>query len=306
MIDRVLELASNRLEPTRDDSLAEAAAFGEGFGRLVWMDRPWVEAREPALLSPDTFGDVVLTVALSTYRPSKVLIEVMTPAAHRLLARSAGGEEITLGWRRERTAVELLGDHLVMLLMWDAMQRDDELVATYFNLASPATIARVLGHLGWVLGRSEDPLPADVIERAKDLWDWRAELVRTGQAELDELSEFFWWARSDQFEPEWWLPRLAQAVEGLAFDSRGLIGERLESAASISPTQVIAILERLLAGREEPMTRYDLVEHAPVIVAAALDSGVSQAVEAAERVMDFLGRGGQLQIEELVDQQRDT
>ncbi|WP_109509060.1 hypothetical protein [Nocardioides speluncae] len=306
VIDRVLELAASRLEPTRDASLAEAAAFGEGFGRLVWMDRPWVEAQEPALLSPDTFGDVVFTVALSTYRPSKVLIEVMTPAAHRLLTRSAGGEEITLGWRNDRTAVELLGDHLVTLLMWDAMQREDELVANYFDQASPSTIARVLGHLGWLFGHSEDPPPADVTERAKDLWDWRAELVRTGHAELDELSEFFWWARSEQFEPEWWLPRLAQAVESPAFDSRGLIGERLESAASFSPAQVIFILERLLAGRDEPMTRYDLVEHAPVIIAAALDSGDSQAVEAAERVMDFLGRGGHLQIKELVDQQRDT
>jgi hypothetical protein len=304
VIDRVLELAAGRIDPTRDHSLAEAAAFGEGLGRLVWMDRQWVELREPRLLSPDTFGDVVLTVALSTYRPNKVLIEAMTPAAHRLLERSAAGEEITLGWRNDRTAVELLGDHLVLLLMWDAMQRDDELVATYFELASPATIAGVLGHLGWLFGRSEDPLPTDVIERAKDLWDWRAELVRTGQASLDELSEFFWWARSDHFEPAWWLPRLAQAVEGPAFDSRGLIGERLEAVAQASPTQVIFILERLLAGRDEPMSRYDLVEHAPAIIAAALDSGVPQDVEAADRVMNFLGRGGHLRIKELVDQQR--
>lgn len=99
-------------------------------------------------------------------------------------------------------------------------------------------------------------------------------------------------------------PRLAQAVEGPAFDSRSLIGERLEAVAQASPSQVIYILERLLAGRDEPMSRYDLVGHAPAIIAAALDSGVPQAVEAADRVMNFLGRGGHRRIKELVDQQR--
>ncbi|GAA1629703.1 hypothetical protein GCM10009744_17140 [Kribbella alba] len=304
VIDRVLALAAGRLGATRDESLAEAAAFGEGFGRLVWMDRTWVELRESQLLSPDPFGDVVLTVALSAYRPGKVLIEVLTPAARRLLQRSAGGEEITLGWRNDRNAVELLGDHLAMLLIWDSLQRTDALVAAYFDVASPAAISRVLGHLGWLIGRSDEPLPPDLIERAKNLWDWRADLVRSGEADPEELSEFYWWARSDQFEPEWWLPRLAQAVESPAFDSRGLIGEHLEKAAPISPTQVIHILERLLEGREEPMSRYDLVEHAPGIIAAALDSGDVHAVESAERVMDFLGRGGHLRIKELVQQQR--
>lgn len=305
VIDRVLELVASRITPERDPSLAEAAALGEGFGRLVWMDPAWVTDLEHELLSSDSFGDVVLTVALATYRPGKVLMEALTPASLRLLDRVAAGEEITLGWRNDRSAVELLGDHLVMLLMWDSIQRDNELAATYFDKASTSSVARVLGHLGWLLGRADgENVPEDVLSRAKDLWDWRAGLVAGGEADLDELSEFFWWARIDQLAPEWWVPRLTQAIEAPSFDSRGLIGERLEAAAPASPLDVVRILERLLAGRDEPMGRYDLVEHAPGILAAALDSGDPDATESARRVMDFLGRGGQLRIKELVDQRR--
>lgn len=304
VVDSVLVLVGSRLAPVRDASLAEAAAFGEGFGRLLWMDRAWVEEREPALLSPDPFGDVVLTVALATYRPGKVLLEALTPAARRLLERVSVEEEITLGWKNDRSPVELLGDHLVMLLLWGSITRDHELVGEYFRMAGPSSTSRVLGHLGWMLGRSDDPIPNQTLERARELWDWRADLVRTGEADVVELSEFFWWARCEQFDPDWWLPRLAQAVESPEFDARGLIGERLEEVASLAPRQVAEILERLLEGREEPFGRYDLVRHAPGILVAALDSEDPEAMAVAERVMDFLGRGGQFQIKEIVEERR--
>lgn len=305
VIDQVFELVSSRLAPERDPSLAQAAAFGEGLGRLVWMDPAWVTDHEHELLSSDSFGDVVLTVALASYRPGRSLMEALTPASLRLLQRVAAGEEIALGWRNDRSAVELLGDHLVMLLMWNSIERDDELVVKYFEDAPSGSVARVLGHLGWLLERSDgENVSEDVLSRARDLWDWRASLVAVGDASVEELSEFFWWVRIDQLASEWWVPRLAQAVEAPSFDSRGLIGERLASAASASPLDVVRILERLLVGRDAPMARYDLVEHAPGILAAAMDCGDSDAVETARRVMDLLGRGGQLRMKALVDQRR--
>lgn len=305
VVSAVLELAGSRLTPHRDPSLAEAAAFGEGLGRLVWMDKEWVAAHEDSLLSPDRFGDVVLTAGLATYRPTTGFLDAIRPAAKRLLTRNRGGEEIALGWRNDRTPVELLGDHLVLLLVWGAIEPDDEVATGFFNLASAASISRVLGHLGWLFGRSDNPVPNDILERARDLWDRRAAFVRDGEADLSELGEFFWWARSGQFDVDWWLPRLEQAAEAADFDARGMIGEQLEQAAIRFPALTIRVLDRLLSQRDEPFGRYDLVEHAPAIIAAALDSGDAAAVETSERVMNDLGRGGHLKIKNLVQQHQD-
>jgi hypothetical protein len=156
VVDRVLALVDARLQPERDPSLAQAAALGEGFGRLVWVDREWTEGRLTLLLSADAFGDVVGSTALATYQPSRVLLEVMSPWAHAVLDRVTRGEEIVSGWRRDRGPVEVLGDHLMMLRLWDAIPPDDELLTLYFEQAPVEARARVMGHLGRRLARSDD------------------------------------------------------------------------------------------------------------------------------------------------------
>lgn len=304
VIPRVLTLIDRRLQPKRDPSLAEAAALGEGFGRLIWIDRPWTESRLSYLLSGDAFGDVVGSTALATYRPSKVLVEVLTPWAQALLDRVATGEDVVSGWRRDRGPVEVLGDHLMMLRLWDAISEDAELMTAYFDRAPVEARAKVLGHLGWLLGRS-DEVPEEPLRRAMAFLDARAEAARSGDTDPRELGEFYWWARSGKFPPEWWLPRLEQAVRVPGFTARGMLGEVLDETVPLAPGPVAAILEQLLIrGREEPFGRYDLIEYAPGILAAAFDSRDQDAIATAERVMDLLGRSGHLKIAEQVAARR--
>jgi hypothetical protein len=304
VIPRVLTLIDSRLHPERDPSLAEAAALGEGFGRLVWIDRPWTESRLPYLVSADAFGDVVGSTALATYQPSRVLVEVLTPWADALLDRVAGGEEVVPGWRRDRSPVELLGDHLMMLRLWDAIPLDAELIKAYFDRAPVEARARVLGHLGWLLRRA-DAVAEEPLRRAMALLDSRAEAVRSGDIDPRELGEFYWWVRSRKFPPEWWLPRLEQAVRVPGFSARGMLGDVLDDTAPLAPIRVPGILGKLLIqGREDPFGRHDLIEHAPGILAAALESGDSDAITTADRIMDLLGRLGHLEIAEQVGARR--
>lgn len=301
---RVLALVDARLQPERDPSLAEAAALGEGFGRLVWVDRGWTEERLSLLLSADAFGDVIGSTALATYQPSRVLLEVLSPWARTVLERVARGEDIVAGWRRDRGPVEVLGDHLMMLRLWDAIPPDDELLTLYFEQAPVEARAKVLGHLGWLLGRSDD-VPEGPLRRAMDFLDTRVDRVRRGDTDPQELDGFYWWARSAKFPPEWWLPRLEEAVRAPGFNPRGMLGEVLEENASLAPASVARILEQLLLhGRNEPFGRYDLIEHAPGILAIAYESGDADAVAAADRVMDLLGRAGHVEIGDEVSARR--
>ncbi|WP_193608259.1 hypothetical protein [Nocardioides lijunqiniae] len=304
VLAKVLRLVDSRLQPERDPSLAEAAALGEGLGRLIWLDRSWTDARLAILLSADPFGDVVGSSALTTYQPSRVLLEVLTPWARIALERVGRGEDVVSGWRRDRGPIEVLGDHLMMLRLWDAIPEDAELLTIFFEQAPIAARAKVLGHLGWLLGRSDD-VPDEPLARAAAFVDSRIEAVRSGATDPRELVEFYWWARSGKFPAEWWVPRLEAAVVVPGFAARGMLGEVLEEAAADMPVAVARILEQLLIrGREEPFGRYDLIEHAPGILTAAYESAQPEAVTVADRVLDLLGRSGHLQVGELIAARR--
>jgi hypothetical protein len=297
-----LTLLESRLKPTRDFSLATAAAFGESLGRLAGIDRDWTVRHSDALLSDDPFGEVVLSTALAAYRPARALLDVVASAAQSLLDRAAAGATAVSGWRTDRNPVELVGDHLVLLRVQGVIEADHPLLSHFFEVAPVRARSRVLGHLGWLLMKS-DEVSAEALERAMSLWDARATSVERG-ASVDELAGFYWWVGARKFDPEWWLPRLQQASRSSDFDPKGMLGEVLEETAVRAPAAVAAILEQLLSGRGEPFARYDLVEHAPGIIAAALDSGDPQAVAAGERTMDSLGRTGHLRIAELVELRR--
>lgn len=304
VLGKVLRLVDSRLQPERDPSLAEAAALGEGLGRLIWLDRSWTDSRLTTLLSADAFGDVVGSTALATYQPSRVLMEALTPWALVALERVGRGQDVVSGWRRDRGPIEVLGDHLMMLRLWDAIPEDADLLTVFFDQAPVAARAKVLGHLGWMLGRS-DKVPDEPLERASTFVDSRFEAARSGASDPRELVEFYWWARSGKFRPEWWVPRLEEAVVIPGFSARGMLGEVLEETASAIPAAVPRILEQLLIrGREEPFGRYDLIEHAPGILTAAYESRDPEAIAVADRVLDLLGRSGHLQVGEQVAARR--
>lgn len=303
-IAATLPILDLRLRPNRDESLATAAAFGEALGRLIWVDRQWTEEHAGELLTDDAWGDVVLSVALSTYRPSGAIAEVVKPAARQVIARVAAGGTAVSGWRTDRSPVELIGDALVLLRIQGVIEANDSLLVYFFETAPLHSRTRVLGHLGWLLMQSED-VPGDALDRARELWEGRAKAVAAGETSIDELADFYWWVRSDKFDRSWWLPHLLQALESDDFDAAGMLGEVLEQTAPSAPEQVAAILERLLSKRgEKPFTRYDLVEHAPAVIAEALDSADPDLRATGQRIMDLLGRGGHLRIAELVEQRR--
>lgn len=147
-------------------------------------------------------------------------------------------------------------------------------------------------------------VPNEVLQRAMALWDSRADAVKRGESSAEELSGFYWWVRAEKFSRSWWLPRLEQAVSSDAFDPRGMLGTTLEAAAKQEPGHTTSILERLLSVRDNPLARYDLVQHAPGIIAPALDSSDPDTIVTAREVMDLLGRGGHIRIAELVEQRR--
>lgn len=297
---RALELLTERLAPARDDSSAIAAAFGEGYGRILTFAPDWVEQHRDQLLSGDAFGDVVATTALTTHTTSRPLVETLEPNISSIISRVGREEPVAIGWNTDRSPVENIGDHLVTMYLWGAYELDSPLVEQFFREASPLSRASVLGHLGWsFLG--DDEIPEEILARARQLWEFRSQEVAVGRAEAVELKEFYWWIHSQKFPQDWWLPLLRKAATATDFDSRMYLGEPLAEAASTEPLLAVEVLDQLLRSAPAPMAGYNLIENSPEVIARALDSDDPEAQRLGRELMDRMGKLGNLDIRERVD-----
>jgi hypothetical protein len=305
---RIEEVLQSRMGVLADASLSVAAAFGRSIGKLIDADESWARSvlpqlvGEPGAPQDSAYTDIVVSTALGTYHPYLKLVTLFADYYPSMLERAARGEAVAVGWHRDRTATELLGDHIVVLFVRGELELSDALVSDYFMHATVEDRASVLGHLGWELGR-EDELPGDVIERARQLMDARVESVRSG-SDVNELAGFGWWAMAGHFPAEWWLPHLELAATGSNLDPHGLVGEALEDAAEAAPGSALRVLSALLSQRTDAFERFGLVEHAPGVIAAALDSGDEEVGEEARALLNQLGRQGELRLGDLVEERR--
>lgn len=307
---RIKAVLESRMGAAADPSQAVAAAFGRSIGKFIDADEAWAKSvlsrllGEPGAPVDSAYTDIVVSTALATYRPSLKLVTFLADYYESMLARAARGESVAVGWHRERAATELLGDHIVVLMVRGELELSDPLVTGYFASATVHDRASVLGHLGWGLGREED-LPAQVVERARELMDARMASVLAG-SDVNELSGFAWWATARHFAPEWWLPILEVAATGEDLDPHGLVGEALEDAAEVAPGSALTVFKALLSRHTEPFQRYGLIEHAAGVIAAALDSTDEEVTEDARALLDQLGRQGEIRLGDLVEERRRT
>jgi hypothetical protein len=306
-IARALSLIDSRWGPLLDPSLAVAAALGQSLVHLAWHQPAWTSERLDRLLTVDqAYRDVVMTTALSTYTPSRFLLDLLRPTLSNWIpVVTDARQQVTAGWDRNRAPAAQLGDHLLMVAARGEIPADDDLLVTFFDLASVETRRDVIGRLGWILMHAEE-VGEPVLARAMSLYDWRARsAVELGAGE--ELQQFYWWVRSGKFPPSWWLPRLIAAAECTPFDSHGMIGEALAAASGSHPGDALTALRLLLERSDrdrQGFGRYDLIQHAPQVLAAALNSGPDLAVDAKD-LMDRLGRQGQVNLNELVARRRE-
>ena len=316
----ILEMLSHHVGVNNDPSLAVAAVIGEALGHLWDVDRTWIETRYDALfavLSDDdrtrAWSDVVISVALRIYRTGRVFLDLMRPVMLEMLSRQYAERNHVDGWRGDRPALEAAANHIVTAYVTELINDDDPLMLALTSAdASPTVIGDALGTLGWSIMRSRDAaadepegksaaVPATVLERARGLIDRRVSAIQAGLADPAELTGFYWWILADVFSPSWSLPILLLANSNPDFDPKGMLGEPLARAAETEPALAIEVFESLMPGDGDGWKRYDLLQHAPRILAAALLSGEPNARSSARSILDRLGREGHMTLLSDVD-----
>lgn len=131
------ERLSRLMTPNRDGSGAVAAALGEAYGKILTFAPDWIDKHRAQLLSADSFGEVVVTTALAEYRTSRRLLESLAPNIADLISRAGRGDRIAEGWKADRTPLQRIGDHLMLLYLWGDYELDAPLVDQFFRDAPP-------------------------------------------------------------------------------------------------------------------------------------------------------------------------
>ena len=110
----------------------------------------------------------------------------------------------------------------------------DPLLDRFFNNASDSVRGEALGYVGRSLRDADRPIPADVIEGVKVLWEWRVEASRQPEAgvHIDEMAAFGWWFASGEPDEAWALDQLeaSLSIAGKADVDHGVV-ERLAALA---------------------------------------------------------------------------
>jgi len=286
----------------QDPSLAVAAVYGEGIGRLYDSVKDWVLANVEPIFgtahSASSQQQVALSTALAVHGYHPALLELLRIPILLALKELPVGNRVS-GWKGMRSFSQLLGDWTLLAFISGAIELEDELMVEWLWGADAELRGDVLGHVGWQMMHWTE-VDEEVLRRATELWDSRVAHVRVEPPDAAELSHFYWFIRSAKLESSWWLPRLLEVASIVTdFQPRGMLGEPLGEAGIDDPDTALAVLEILMSdvGLNHHAVRYDLYENAvPQVLAASLCADKPELTARANTLMNKLGAAGHIDI----------
>ena len=153
-------------------------------------------------------------------------------------------------------------------------------------------------------GDSRLPLPADLIARLKELWDWRLEEARggTGGVYDAEMAAFGWTFSSGELGDSWLLRQLETTLQicgRTAIDHE--VVAHLASFAVKYPVETVRCLGMLVDGAEDEWQIHHWASNMESVLAAALRGGNDEADQAARQLIHRLGARGFLRFGSLLD-----
>lgn len=282
---------------------ASRAVLGEGLGRLHDRAPDWLNENLSVYFGSEESLTWEQQIALTT----AIAMHYYHPSLYRLLSGSMIAalreeHEVAVGWGDRQTPRERIGQWVVQAVIQGHINDDDELRRAFYEVASPDVRGGAIGHIAWSFLHAE-AVDDTIRDRLAALWDERVHHVESNRDDRAELRDFYWFVRCGKFDPEWWLPRLRQAVElDPELDTHGMIGEQLGEAASVLPGDALIAITHLLRP-EDTASRdnWDLRREALApVIAAALDSGDSELERDALDLMNAMGARGETDLDSRV------
>jgi hypothetical protein len=311
----VWQLLSSHLDPSHDPSAAVRVPYGQDFPFLAHVSPDWAAENVDALFGlheDDPEGqarrDAAWDAYVTTHNPNVRMLELLAAIYVDRITRETDATSASEPQRHSRlSSASRTALHILVLYAVGAIGIDTEdgLLQGYFTSGDPENRGEALGDLGWTLFNDKADTAVEIIDRLQTLWDWR-QSVAAESGLNDELSGFGWWFRSKKFPREWSIRHLVQVAQaGEILKMAGLIAEELTDFVQEFPGECLDVIEGLMTTRET-WEIYTIAEHAPAVLAAALDSDMPELIAKAEGILEQLGRAGYLETRDRVDGLRGT
>lgn len=296
-LPRVFALLAEHLVPEVDRSVAVREMYGMQFSLLAWLDQRWLESQLHKLFpeKPRVLDRFAWNAYLQFSRAISALLPAMRFRYQRAINTLQAGETKVSDSERS------LGNHLTLYYSWGTIELDDELLAEFFQKASPSLKAQAIGDIGWQLGQQSDDLDPKIQKRLMVLWEHRlSHGIRQGAASRQELGSFGWWVGSRKFPEEWTIKQLVTVLDTFRFINPDFaVVERLGELAVAYPFEAVHSLGIIFEEDREGWAIHGWAENPQIIIREALN-GDEKCREEAERVVNLLVARGHRGFRELL------
>ncbi|WP_322793331.1 hypothetical protein [Bellilinea sp.] len=301
----VREVLETHLDLARESSLAIRAVYGQWFPWLVLLDPEWARENSVRIFPHDAENEVFFEAAWNTYvtfcPPYDSVLEILRQQYSLAVGRISTQREDT---RWLANPDEKLAEHLMAFYWRGKLSLDDPLLTGFWKKAPGALRAHALEFIGRALEQTREPIPAEILDRLKELWEQRLTIAKTTEQSSEfekELAVFGWWFVSEKFELDW---AIAQLLASL-YIARTILPEDevlecLGRAAKTHPQKSVECLRLIAEGDREGWKLYLGLEHVRTILGLALQH--PDAKDEAVRMIHYLGSRGFLDFHDLLEQ----
>jgi hypothetical protein len=292
------------LDVSQDPSLAIRAVYGEWFPWLVLLDSVWAKEAASRIFPSEKSLQPYFEAAWDAYIVFCAPYDNVLEALHQQYTFAVNSLGLARKMNRPiHDPEERLAEHLVIFYWRGKLSLEDSggILSEFWRKASPVVRARAIEFMGRSLANTTDDIPHEILTRFQHLWEKRLAVAKetTNRSDhKDEMKAFGWWFVSGNFDDEWAISQLVQALEVAGkTDPDDNVVEKLVALVEKMPVESVKCLELMAKGDGEGWDIYAWRDHAKIILGKALDTN---ATGAAEDLIHYLGSRGYLEFRELL------
>lgn len=302
----VLEILNEHLDPSKDPSPAIRSVYGQWFPWLILLDPGWARDAVDKIFPTAGTSDRLRMAAWMTYitfcQPYDNVFDLLK---QQYLLAIKGLDTNLPAKSRYANPDERVGQHLAAYY-WRGkltLTEPESLLPLYMSRATSKMRQSVMEYIGRSLRNTKDEVPAVVLKRLQDLWDW---LVSTGPlapAIAQEASAFGGWFVSSKLPNDWAMPRLVAAVKkAKSIEPDHAVIQQLIKAATVWPLESIAVLDTLARNDREGWKISYLESEAMAVLEITYRSDIAGARSATADLINYLGTRGYMQFGKILTQ----
>lgn len=297
----VREGLETHLDPARDPSLAVRSVYGQWFPWLVLLDEQWAREHASQIFPLNEQEQVYFEAAWNSYvvfnRPYDNVLDILREQySHAVKQIGHPKSGVSLLPDPDRR----LAEHLMAFYWRGKISLEDPMLTTFWEKSPEDISAHALEFIGRSLLQTEEDIPDDIIQRLKNLWEYRLKKTLEFPDEYrKEISKFGWWFVSQKFDTDWSLKYLLQSLHiAHKIEPAGMIFEQLANIVKNYPLESVECLRRMIEKDRKDWKIYSNKEHIRKILQEALKlPSVSQI---AREVINYLGSRGFVEFKDLL------